>query len=111
MKRCSVPVCAPASATNRRASRVISVNPCPWLSTESVAVAINSAATDEIADNRLVTAASASPASGLVEHVLLEQVLLQGLDHLDQPAPDLLHEAHELVQLRVARQLDARLLG
>src|ERR1700730_2957030 len=105
MKRSSAPVLAPVWSINRRAVSVISMKPCPLVSTDSVAVAINSDPTEVIADNWPRTASSSGSPSGLVENVLLQRH-----DHLDQAAPDLLHEIHDLVEIGIVGQLQPRLL-
>src|SRR5215467_3752348 len=104
MKMSSTPSLAPALRINRVVSPVISVNPSPLVSTVIVAVATIAAATLVMEDWRLVTAAASTRSSGLLH------VFLQRRDHVDQAAPDLLDEGHDLVDIRIVRQLQPRLL-
>src|SRR5215475_1699776 len=103
MKTMSKPASARASVMKRCASRVISMKPCPYVATESLAVAITSGVTLVTADNWTLTKGSATAPSILVEHVLLQRD-----DHLGQSPPDLLHEIHHLVEVGIVRQLQAR---
>src|SRR5262245_25935167 len=106
-KRCKTPSPAPASAMKRAASRVNSVKPGPRVSITSVAVAIASGVTLVMAD-RPTTAPRMTSLRSRTVTALLRHVPLGGHDHLDHPPPDLLHEGHDLVELVVARHLDAR---
>src|SRR5262252_3560088 len=105
MKTMSKPASACASLMKRCVSRVISVNPCPCVATESLAVAITSGVTLVVVDSWTLTKDSAAAPSILVEHILLQRH-----DHLGESAPDLLHEIHHLVEVGIVRQLQARLL-
>src|SRR6516165_11160196 len=102
MNRNSAPSFAPVCLMNRIASRVISVKACPLVSTTSVAVAMVSGAKLMMGDNGSLMALPPRQSSGLV--------LLQGRDHLNQAAPDLLDEIHDLVEIGIVGQLQARLL-
>src|SRR5262249_61922496 len=102
----SAPCFAPVCLMNRIASRVMSVKACPLVSTTSVAVAMVSGAKLVMADNRSFMVASLSRRwSGLFQHVLLQR-----RDHLNQAAPDLLDEVHDLVEIGIVRQLQTRLV-
>src|SRR5215475_14557940 len=103
MKMNSAPSFAPVCLMNRIASRVISVKACPLVSTTSVAVAMVSGA-KLIMDGSLM-ALPLRRSSGLFQHVLLQR-----RDHLHQAAPDLLDEIHDLVEISIVGQLQARLL-
>src|SRR5215470_3829707 len=106
MNRNSAPSFAPVCLRNRIASRVMSVKACPLVSTTSVAVAMVSGAKLVMADNGSFMAASLSRRwSGLFQHVLLQR-----RDHLNQAAPDLLDEVHDLVEIGIVRQLQTRLV-
>src|SRR5215471_15434108 len=98
---------APSCLMNSIASRVMSVKACPLVSTTSVAVAMVSGAKLVMADNGSFMVASLSRRrwSGLFQHVLLQR-----RDHLNQAAPDLLDEVHDLVEISIVRQLQTRLL-
>src|SRR3984893_2800397 len=99
----SAPSFAPICLMKRIASRVISVKACPSVSTTSVAVAIVSGAKLVMGDSGSLMALRRS--SGLFQHVLLKRH-----DHLNQAAPDLLDEIHDLVEIGIVGQLQARLL-
>src|SRR5215831_2496055 len=102
----STPSFAPVCLMNRVASRVMSVRVWPLVSTASVAVAMVSGAKLVIGDNASFMAVSPSRRwSGLFQHVLLQR-----RDHLNQPAPDLLDEIHDFVEIGIVGQLQARLL-
>src|SRR5215831_6550343 len=105
MKMNSAPSFAPVCLMNRIASRVMSVKACPPVSTTSVAVAIVSGATLIMGDNGSLMALPPRRSSGLFQHVLLQR-----RDHLNQAAPDLLDEIHDLVEIGIVGQLQARLL-
>src|SRR5262249_35431915 len=105
MKMNSAPSFAPDCLMNRIASRVISVKACPLVSTTSVAVAMVSGAKLITGDNGSLMALPSRRSSGLFQHVLLQR-----RDHLHQTAPDLLDEIHDLVEIGVVGQLQARLL-
>src|SRR5262249_40486474 len=87
------------------ASRVISVKACPLVSTTSVAVAMVSGAKLIIGYDGSLMALPSRRSSGLFQHVLLQR-----RDHLHQAAPDLLDEIHDLVEISIVGQLQARLL-
>src|SRR5262245_56144310 len=105
MKMNNAPALAPACLMNRVASRVISVKACPLVSTMSVAVAMVSGAKLIMGDNGSLMAFSPRRSSGLFQHVLLQR-----RDHLNQAAPDLLDEIHDLAEIGIVGQLQARLL-
>src|SRR5258708_9214368 len=101
----SAPSFAPVCLMNRIASRVMSVKACPPVSTTSVAVAIASGAKLVMGDNGSLIALPPRRSSDLFQHVLL-----QHRDHLNQTAPDLLVEIHDLVAISIIRHLRTRLL-
>src|SRR6516165_4845853 len=97
----SAPSFAPVCLMNRIASRVISVKACPLVSTTSVAVAMVAGVKLRMGDNGSLMALPRR-SSGLV--------LLQRRDHFNEAAPDLLDEIHDLVEIGIIGQLQARLL-
>src|SRR5215469_9907318 len=97
----SAPSFAPVCLMNRIASRVISVKACPLVSTTSVAVAMVAGVKLRMGDNGSLMALPRR-SSGLV--------LLQRRDHFNEAAPDLLDEIHDLVEIGIVGQLQARLL-
>src|SRR5262249_26674514 len=101
----SAPSFAPVCLMNRIASHVISVKACPPVSTTSVAVAMVSGAKLIMGDNGSLMALPPRRSSDLFQHVLL-----QCRDHFNQAAPDLLDEIHDLVEIGIVGQLQARLL-
>src|SRR5215470_6219837 len=101
----SAPSFAPVCLMNRIASRVISVKACPLVSTTSVAVAMVAGVKLGMGDNGSLMALPPRRSSGLFQHVLLQR-----RDHLNQAAPDLLDEIHDLVEIGIVGQLQARLL-
>src|SRR5262249_28390489 len=105
MKMNSAPSFAPDCLMNRIASRVISVKACPPVATTSVAVAMVSGAKLTMGDNGSLMALPSRRSTGLFQHVLLQR-----RDHLHQAAPDLLDEIHDLVEIGIVGQLQARLL-
>src|SRR5215510_1956392 len=104
MKASSTPSFARASAMNRATSRVTSVKPAPAVSIVSLAEATISGAMETMGDRDAVTRL---PRRNSRASALLQHVFLQSDDHLDQAAPDLLHEIHDLVELGVVGQLQA----
>src|SRR3979411_2541819 len=102
MNKNSIPSWAPASATKRAASRVISTSPSPSVSTVSVAVAIASTTVAVTADIRVMVgrAIGRAPASRL-----LHEVFLQIGEHFDQAPPSLLDRRHHAIDVGMARQL------
>src|SRR5215468_5354367 len=97
----SAPSFAPVCLMNRIASRVISVKARPLVSTTSVAVAMVAGVKLRTGDNGSLMALPRR-SSGLV--------LLQRRDHFNEAAPDLLDEIHDLVEIGIIGQLQARLL-
>src|SRR4051812_333246 len=102
----SAPSAASARAMKSRASRVISVKPRPLVSMASVAVAMLSAAALRSFVGRVIAGGKRRPKSALLVHLLLH-----ALNHVDEPAPDLLEEAHDPVHVGVARQLQHQLVA
>src|SRR5262249_32099783 len=102
----NAPSFPPVCFLKRIAPRAMSAKACPLVLTTSVAVAMVSGAKLVIADNRSFMAASLSRrSSGLFQHILLQR-----RDHLNQAAPDLLDEVHDLVEMGIVRQLQTRLV-
>src|SRR5215471_10929974 len=98
----SAPSFARVCLMNCIASRVISVKAWPLVSITSVAVAMVSGAKLRMGDRGSLMALPPRRSSGLV--------LLQRRDHLNQAAPDLLDEIHNLVEIGIIGQLQARFL-
>src|SRR5262249_12869523 len=98
--RSRTPSRAPASARKRPTSAVISQKPSPRVSTLRVAVATRSGAVTVAAERRARSGGAAAIALPLPVHIALD-----ALHHLDEPAPQLLHEAHHPVKIGVVGQL------